>query len=115
MAEPLRPPPLLDVVIPCYNEEEGLESTCATLGGVLEGLAAHGEIRDWRLILVDNSSADGTLAVMRRLFDANRRVMVVELRRNFGFQGSLSAGLHHASGDAVVSIDADLQDPPEAI
>jgi glycosyltransferase involved in cell wall biosynthesis len=114
MAE-LRPAPFLDVVVPCFNEEEVLESTCGTLGQVLAGLAARGEISDWRLILVDNASTDGTLDLMHRLFASNPRVTVVELRRNFGFQGSLSAGLHEASGDAVVSIDADLQDPPEII
>jgi len=115
MAENLRPPPFLDVVIPCFNEEAVLKSTYGTLSGVLGELAQRSEIRDWRLILVDNASTDGTLEIMRRLFEADRRVMVVELRRNFGFQGSISAGLASSSGDATVTIDADLQDPPELI
>lgn len=110
-----RPPPLLDVVVPCYNEEEVLESTYGTLSGLLGGLAQQGEIRDWRLILVDNASTDRTLEIMRRLFASDRRVMVVSLRRNFGFQGSISAGLAQSTGDATVTIDADLQDPPEMI
>lgn len=82
---------------------------------MLGALAQRGEIRDWRLVLVDNASTDRTLEIMRRLFESDQHLMVVSLRRNFGFQGSLSAGLAASKGDAVVSIDADLQDPPELI
>ena len=92
-----------------------LESTYSTLSGVLGDLAQRGEIRDWQLILVDNASTDRTLETMKRLFAADRRVAVVSLRRNFGFQGSISAGLASSSGDATVTIDADLQDPPALI
>jgi len=101
--------------VPCFNEEEALESTYGTLKDVLASLAERSEIRDWRLILVDNASTDRTLEIMKRLFEADRRVMVVSLRRNFGFQGSISAGLASSTGDATVTIDADLQDPPELI
>lgn len=111
----IRPAPRLDVVVPCFNEEEALASTYKILNDVLGELARHGEIRDWRLILVDNASTDRTFEIMRRLFAEDRHLVVVSLRRNFGFQGSLSAGLAASSGDAVVSIDADLQDPPELI
>lgn len=115
MRETLRAPPFLDVVVPCFNEQEVLESSYRTVSQVVRELAARGDIRDWRLILVDNASTDGTLKIMKRLFDSDPRVTVVALRRNFGFQGSLSAGLACTKGDAVVSIDADLQDPPELI
>jgi dolichol-phosphate mannosyltransferase len=111
----LRPPPLLDVVVPCYNEEEVLESTWRSISEVAHDLSVRGEIADWRLILVDNASTDRTLEIMRKLFEGDAHVMIVALRRNFGFQGSLSAGLAASKGDAVVSIDADLQDPPELI
>ncbi len=111
----LRPPPRLDIVVPCYNEEEVVESTWRTISDVVRALADRGEIAGWRLILVDNASTDRTLEIMKRLFAEDPHVAVVSLRRNFGFQGSLSAGLAATSGDAVVSIDADLQDPPELI
>lgn len=110
-----RPPPVLDIVVPCYNEQEVIEDTHRTITQVASDLAARGEIRDWRLILVDNASIDRTPEIMRALFERDRHVTVVRLRRNFGFQGSLSAGLAATRGDAVVSIDADLQDPPELI
>src|SRR5262245_21383880 len=103
----VRPAPLLDIVVPCFKEEEVLESTWRAISEVARGLAERGEIRNWRLILVDNASTDRTLEVMRRLFDSDAHVAVVALRRNFGFQGSLSAGLAASRGDAVVSIDAD--------
>ena len=82
---------------------------------MLAELSQRGEIRDWRLILVDNASTDRTLDIMKRLFEADRHVTVVTLRRNFGFQGSISAGLASSTGDATVTIDADLQDPPDLI
>ena len=82
---------------------------------MLAELSQRGEIRDWRLILVDNASTDRTLDIMKRLFEADRHVTVVTLRRNFGFQGSISAGLASSTGDATVTIDADLQDPPALI
>jgi glycosyltransferase involved in cell wall biosynthesis len=111
----LREPPSLDVVVPCHNEQEVLPESYRILSLTLNELLLKREIRDWRLILVDNGSTDGTLDLMRRLFEQDPRVVVVSLRRNFGFQGSLSAGLSCATGDATVSIDADLQDPPEKI
>ena len=82
---------------------------------MLTELSQRGEIRDWRLILVDNASTDRTLDIMKRLFEADQHVTVVTLRRNFGFQGSISAGLASSTGDATVTIDADLQDPPALI
>ena len=69
----------------------------------------------FELIIVDDGSSDGTAEALDRLADADRRLRVVHLSRNFGHQAALTAGLEHALGDAVAMIDADLQDPPELI
>ena len=69
----------------------------------------------FEIIYVDDGSTDGTAAVLRKLQAEDSRVRVVRLSRNFGHQIAITAGLEHASGDAVVIIDADLQDPPEVI
>lgn len=106
---------LLSVVIPCHNEEEVLVSTRERLTAVLSDLVSRGRCTDYELVLVDNGSTDNTADVMQRLFEKDGHVQVIALRRNFGYQGSISAGLAHARGDAVVTIDADMQDPPEKI
>lgn len=104
---------LLSVVIPCHNEEEVLQATHERLSKVMGNLLSSGKISDYELVYVDNGSTDKTLDVIKQIFTSDPRVRIIALRRNFGFQGSISAGLSHAKGDAVVTIDADLQDPPE--
>jgi polyisoprenyl-phosphate glycosyltransferase len=99
---------LLSVVAPVYNEEDLLEEFYTRVCGALDGL-------DFELVLVDDGSSDASHAIMRRLASSDPRVHVVFLSRNFGHQTALTAGLDHASGDAVVMLDADLQDPPELI
>jgi dolichol-phosphate mannosyltransferase len=99
---------LLSVVAPVYNEEALLEEFYSRVCGALEGL-------DFELVLVDDGSSDGTPAILDRLASSDPRVHVVYLSRNFGHQTALTAGLDHARGDAVVMLDADLQDPPELI
>jgi len=69
----------------------------------------------FELVIADDGSRDGTGAVLRRIAEADARVKVVTLARNFGHQAALTAALEHASGDVVVMLDGDLQDPPEAI
>lgn len=105
----------LSVVIPCHNEQEVLETSCSRLGDVLNTICASGKIADYELVFVDNGSSDGTLKVLKKILEANKKLKIVSLRRNFGYQGSISAGLYYAEGDAVITIDADLQDPPEKI
>ena len=104
-------PALLSVVVPCFNEEATLPPAHARLLAVLEGIP---EI-EFELIYVDDGSRDQTLAVSRRLLEADARVRVLSLSRNFGQQVAITAGLAEAAGDAAVIIDADLQDPPEVI
>lgn len=106
---------LLSIVIPCHNEEAVVQTTHERLSTILKGLLFSKKILDYELIYVDNGSTDNTIHVLRNIFVSDLSTRIIALRRNFGFQGSLSAGLFHAKGDAVVTIDADLQDPPEKI
>ena len=99
---------LLSVVAPVYNEEATLEEFYTRVCGALEGLP-------FELVLVDDGSTDASPRILARLAAENPRVRVVCLSRNFGHQTALTAGLDHASGGAVVMLDADLQDPPELI
>lgn len=101
----------LSVVVPCYNEEAVIRETHRRLTEVLNTISGP----ELELIYVDDGSDDDTLAILRELASGDSRVRVVALSRNFGHQVALSAGLEHASGGAVVTIDADLQDPPEVI
>jgi dolichol-phosphate mannosyltransferase len=99
---------LLSVVAPVYNEEGTLEQFYSRVCAALEGLR-------FELVLVDDGSSDRSPAILSELASTDPRVHVVFLSRNFGHQTALTAGLDHADGDAVVMLDADLQDPPELI
>jgi dolichol-phosphate mannosyltransferase len=103
-----RSPALLSVVAPAYNEVELIETFVQRIFTALADYSLE-------LIVVDDGSADGTAEALDRLADAERRLRVVHLSRNFGHQAALTAGLEHALGDVVAMIDADLQDPPELI
>ncbi len=99
---------LLSVVAPVFNEQELVgafhERICTALAGIA-----------FELVLVDDGSSDATPQLLAEIAARDPRVRVVELSRNFGHQTALTAGLDHARGDAVVMMDADLQDPPELI
>ncbi len=103
--------PLVSVVVPVYCEEGVLTRTYRELTAVLEGLAGY----RYELIFVNDGSTDGSLAVLRRLATGDARVKVMSFSRNFGHQIAITAGIDKACGDAVVVIDADLQDPPAVI
>ena len=102
--------PLVSVVVPCFNEQEVLRDTNQRLTAALERMRLKFEV-----IYVDDGSADSTPEILRELAGHDERIRVVRFSRNFGHQMAITAGLEHASGDAVVVIDADLQDPPEVI
>ena len=104
------PRPLLSVVVPMYNEEEGADLFFKRLEPVLKSITA-----DYEIVCVDDGSTDRTLAHLTRHHVRDHRIKVLSLSRNFGKDTALSAGLDHATGQAVVPIDADLQDPPELI
>jgi dolichol-phosphate mannosyltransferase len=99
---------LLSVVAPVYNEEGTVEEFYTRVCASLEGVR-------FELVLVDDGSKDRSGEILDRLADGDPRVRVLSLSRNFGHQTALTAGLDHARGDAVVMLDADLQDPPELI
>ena len=103
-------PGLLSIVIPCYNEEAVIEATHARICSITPHLGMELEV-----LFVDDGSQDSTLKKLKQLAVEDSRIVVIELSRNFGQQAAMSAGLEAAQGDAVVIIDADLQDPPEVI
>jgi len=102
--------PLVSVVVPCLNEQEVLCETNRRLCAVLGQMGPKFEI-----VYVDDGSTDSTPEILRQMAARDERIRVVRFSRNFGHQMAITAGLEHASGDAVVVIDADLQDPPEVI
>lgn len=102
---------LLSVVVPCFNEAEVIAQTHRRLLDVL----VEGAGMPFEILYVDDGSRDATLERLRLIQAAEPRVGVIGLSRNFGHQIAVTAGLEAARGDAVVLIDADLQDPPEVI
>lgn len=101
---------LLSVVVPLFNEEDVLPILRTRLAQVLGGLDC-----TWEVVLVDDGSTDRTMELIRQFAREDPRYRGVLLSRNHGHQLALTAGLDHSHGDAVVVIDADLQDPPELI
>ena len=101
---------LLSVVVPAYNEQEVLPEFHRRLDEVLGGVPMAVEI-----VYVNDGSEDDTLSLLRDMHQKDERVAIVDLSRNYGKEIALSAGLRQACGDAVIVIDADLQDPPELI
>lgn len=106
----MEPRLLLTAVVPCYNEAEVLPLLHARLMDALAAIDA-----DVRVLFVDDGSTDGTGEALLALAAADARIGALLLSRNFGKEAALTAGLDHAEGDAVVVLDADLQDPPELI
>jgi polyisoprenyl-phosphate glycosyltransferase len=102
---------LLSVIVPCYNEQDVLYATHERLTSVLAGMSW----LEYELIFVNDGSHDDTQAILTQLQLVDPHVRVLLLSRNFGHQIAVTAGLEEAAGDAVVIIDADLQDPPEVI
>lgn len=100
--------PTLSVVVPVYNEIDVLPELHRRLTAAVEH-------EDYELVIVDDGSKDGTRASLLRLRAEDDRVRPVFLSRNFGHQAAVTAGIDHARGQAVVTIDGDLQDPPEVI
>jgi polyisoprenyl-phosphate glycosyltransferase len=101
----------LDIVIPIYNEEENLGELQRRLRDVCSRI----ESCDWQVLYVNDGSGDRSLSIMLEQYQADPRFRVLDLSRNFGHQAAITAGLMQASGDVVVFMDGDLQDPPEVI
>lgn len=100
----------VDLVIPVYNEAGVIEKTHAQVCGVVDALP-----HEFRFLYVDDGSDDGTAESLQWLKQADRRVTVLALSRNFGHQAALTAGLDHSTGDIVISMDGDGQHPPGLI
>jgi dolichol-phosphate mannosyltransferase len=109
-AAPLRPSPRLSVVVPLLNEEATLAPLYDEVRAALDPLGS-----DWEIIFIDDGSTDGSYRELVRLHAAYPNVRVVRLRRNFGKAAALQVGFDTASGNVVVTIDADLQDDPAEI
>ncbi|RMF18513.1 MAG: glycosyltransferase [Candidatus Dadabacteria bacterium] len=101
----------IDVVIPVFNEEEIIETLYQRTSAALDGMTGW----SWRMILVNDGSSDTTWALIEQLHARDPRVVGVDLARNFGHQPAILAGLEQANADIVVTMDGDLQDPPELI
>ena len=101
---------ILSVVAPCFNEEGVLHELYRRISQVLDGAG-----ESWELVLVNDGSRDRTPQIMRELHAQDPRVKIVDFARNFGHGIAVTAGMDYATGDAVVLIDSDLQDPPELI
>jgi glycosyltransferase involved in cell wall biosynthesis len=102
--------PALSIVVPVYNEAEGIARFYERTSKVLEATGL-----SWEIVAVNDGSRDASLERLLELHGRDPRVKVVDLSRNFGKEIALSAGIDFARGDAIVPIDADLQDPPEVI
>ena len=107
----------LALVIPCYNEEEALPATLDQLTGLMHRMVGGNAIADYLLVMVDDGSKDRTWQIIAQHHDRDPHIKGVKLAGNAGHQNALMAGLAYAveKADAIVSIDADLQDDPEAI
>lgn len=103
-------PSLISVVVPVYNEQETLEALHAQVDGVFAEVP-----HDLELLLVDDGSRDESTRLIQELVARDRRVVGMRLSRNFGHEAAIEAGIRAASGDAVIVMDADLQDSPDAL
>lgn len=103
---------LLSIVVPIYSEEEVIPEFHARAKNVLSGLEPR---CDHEIIFVDDGSQDRSLDLLKQLSLTDQKVKVIRFSRNFGHQFAITAGMDHARGNAVITIDGDLQDPPEVI
>lgn len=101
---------LISLAVPCFNEQKGIRHFVETLTPVLETLG-----HPYEILFVDDGSTDDTLAILTVLANADPRLKVIGLTRNFGKEAALTAALDFVSGDAVIPMDADLQDPVELV
>ncbi|MED3397952.1 glycosyltransferase family 2 protein [Bacillus wiedmannii] len=101
----------ITILVPAYNEEEVLDQLYSRLTGVFQGIPNY----NFEILFVNDGSKDRTLDIIKEFRVNDKRISYVDLSRNFGKETAMIAGLDHAIGDAVIIIDADLQDPPELI
>lgn len=102
--------PIFSIVAPCYNEEINIPILYERIKKVMEDIG-----ETWELILINDGSRDNTFLVAYQFHQQDERVKIINFARNFGHQTAVTAGMDYSTGEAVVLIDADLQDPPELI
>lgn len=102
---------LLSLIVPVFNEEEVLPVSYARMSAAMQALTGY----DYEIIYVNDGSRDGTMKQLRTIAREHKEVRVISFSRNFGHQLAVTAGMDNARGDALIIIDADLQDPPEVI
>ncbi len=105
----------LSIIAPCYNEEEILPMTLKRLKDLSVLLVSRDDCAEIEFVMIDDGSQDRTSELLTEASKADKRIKVVRFSRNFGHQAALLAGYEFAKGDVIVSLDADLQDPPELI
>lgn len=101
----------ITILIPVHNEQESIPELVSRINNVISGLPQY----DWEVLMVNDGSTDNSLLLMRQLHADNKLYRYIDLSRNYGKEVAMLAGMDHARGDAVVILDADLQDPPEII
>jgi glycosyltransferase involved in cell wall biosynthesis len=101
----------ISIVVPMYYEEEVAKECYSRLKGILEKI----ENYNYEIIFINDGSKDKTLPILMEIAEKDKNVKVISFARNFGHQCAVTAGLQYVTGDAIVIIDADLQDPPELI
>lgn len=101
----------ISIIVPCYNEQETVETFYKTICGVANDMNAV----DFEYIFVDDGSSDKTLSILKNLAGQDSRVKYIAFSRNFGKEGAMYAGMKNSSGDYVVIMDVDLQDPPSLL
>ena len=104
------PRPAISVIVPVFNEEAVISEFYRRMTAVFESIA-----EQWEMVCVNDGSSDASLSMLLAMREQDARIKIVDFSRNFGQQLALTAGMDYAQGDAVVIIDADLQDPPELI
>ena len=102
---------IITILIPCFNEESGIDILYERLKSLINNMPKY----NFRLLLIDDGSNDKTLLHIKNLHSKDKMVSYLSLSRNFGKENAMLAGLDYAEGDAVILMDADLQDPPELI
>lgn len=102
---------LISIIVPCFNEGDGVVAFHEAICDIANAMSQF----EFEIVFVDDGSRDDTLTHLLRLKSKESRVRVVELTRNFGKEAAMSAGLDFANGDAIIPMDADLQDPPDLI
>lgn len=103
----------ISILVPCYNEEASLPHFYEELTKIIDDQSMSGY--DWEILLVNDGSKDHTLKVMREMHKADSRVSYIDLSRNFGKEKAMLAGFDNVTGDCMIIMDADLQDPPQLI